>query len=264
MNTISRSILLLMLAPTIPLGCASEPSTASELAAVTTLARSTGISDEQRAARARISASGLYAAPMTAGLGPALATTWGDALDIPEELVVSATIDGAPEAAAVFDDGDLGVVRSSRGGTFVLLSTGVAGANAIGTGVVAEKPEPGTDFLPVDDRAPPEVSIRPMRQLAPPTFRYQAFTLADCAQASDTCEGATDIDQTGQIVAIHSDEPDVAFFFDPGQDIVILENSRFLLRARVACFKTAASTRSSSSSATATATRAPRAAASSA
>jgi Domain of unknown function (DUF5011) len=82
----------------------------------------------------------------------------------------------------------------------------------------------------VADRTPPQVVIAPMIQLAPPILIYRSFDLSDCASAVDSCGGPVDIDQLGAIVAIHSDEPDRSFFWDPARDIVITGASSFKLR----------------------------------
>jgi hypothetical protein len=82
----------------------------------------------------------------------------------------------------------------------------------------------------VVDRAPPVVTIKPMMQLFPPDDLYRTFSLANCAQATDACSGALDLNQVGEIVAIYSDEPDVIRSSDPGNDIVILGSTSFNLR----------------------------------
>jgi hypothetical protein len=82
----------------------------------------------------------------------------------------------------------------------------------------------------VVDHAPPEVTVNPMRELFPSDLQYRRFELSDCAQAFDACDGATQIDQIGDIVAIHSDEPDDVGPGDPSRDIVILGHSSFLVR----------------------------------
>jgi hypothetical protein len=48
----------------------------------------------------------------------------------------------------------------------------------------------------------------------------------------DTCSGTENINEVGQIVAIHSDEPDVMHLFDPPHDMVILGPSSFKLRSQ--------------------------------
>jgi hypothetical protein len=82
----------------------------------------------------------------------------------------------------------------------------------------------------VADLTPPGVTIKPMIQLFPPDDLYRTFSLSDCAQAIDTCSGALDLNQAGEIVAIYSDELDVIRSSDPGNDIVILGSSSFKLR----------------------------------
>jgi hypothetical protein len=82
----------------------------------------------------------------------------------------------------------------------------------------------------VTDTTPPRVSVEPMRTLFPPNDHYRTFELSDCAAAFDSCSGRLDVDRFGEIVAIHSDEPDRARRHDPDHDIVILSSSRFKLR----------------------------------
>jgi hypothetical protein len=87
----------------------------------------------------------------------------------------------------------------------------------------------------VADRTPPVVVIRPMIDLFPPDLRYRRFTLSDCARAFDACGRRPEhvnLDEAGEIVAIHSDEPDVIHRHDPDHDIVILGPSSFKLRSQ--------------------------------
>jgi hypothetical protein len=81
----------------------------------------------------------------------------------------------------------------------------------------------------VADRTAPDVDIAPMRTLTRDD-RYRTFELSDCAAAIDACSGKLNIDRVGDIVAIHSDEPDRSSRFDPDHDIVILSHSKFKLR----------------------------------
>jgi len=82
----------------------------------------------------------------------------------------------------------------------------------------------------VVDHEPPRVTAKQVPALFPSNSRYRRFDLSDCARAFDACGGHEDIDRFGDIVAIHSDEPDDAGRRDPGHDIVILDHSSFLLR----------------------------------
>src|SRR5882724_207639 len=84
------------------------------------------LSDEKLAERARLAASRRYLAPKVQIAAPLAATAWSDALDIPSAYVVDTTLSG-PSAAAQIRTG-LGVIQPVRGGSFVLLSTGIAGA----------------------------------------------------------------------------------------------------------------------------------------
>jgi hypothetical protein len=140
MHVNSRLVALFLL--TVPLGCAPEPSPASDrwASAVLTPADSSGPSEEDvLGERASISASGRYVLVSSDQVGPAAATVWSDALDLPGDAVVATRLIGPREAADVF--ADLGEsIKPIRGDSFVLLSTGLAGAPA--------GPEPGTDFAP--------------------------------------------------------------------------------------------------------------------
>jgi hypothetical protein len=82
----------------------------------------------------------------------------------------------------------------------------------------------------VEDTTPPSVSIRTIAPLVPLDLHYRTLSLADCAQASDACGGTENVNLRGQIVAIHSDEPDGHHPLDPRDDIVILDRSHFKLR----------------------------------
>jgi hypothetical protein len=83
-----------------------------------------------------------------------------------------------------------------------------------------------------EDTQPPDVEPKPMIVLFPPDLRYHHFQLSDCARSVDTCSGKGNINEVGQIVAIHSDEPDVMHLFDPPHDMVILGPSSFKLRSQ--------------------------------
>lgn len=82
----------------------------------------------------------------------------------------------------------------------------------------------------VADRTPPDVTLAAMHKLARHDLRYHAFDLSDCGAAVDACGGRIDIDRAGDIVAMYSDERDRSSVFDPDHDMVILSNSRFLVR----------------------------------
>jgi len=119
------------------IGCAAEPApTPTGRTAPARIEAAAG--GQPRVDRARIAASGRYAEAVGRRVAvPAAATSWSDALDVPAVQVVGTTLTGPAEAAAVL--GSLGIIRPLRGGSFVLLSTGIAGTAA---------PEPGTDFAP--------------------------------------------------------------------------------------------------------------------
>ncbi len=84
----------------------------------------------------------------------------------------------------------------------------------------------------VTDTNAPTVEVGEMLQFYPPDNEYINLTLADCAQALDSCEQELDINAYGQIVAMSSDEPDVlpGHPNDPADDMVPLDASSFQVR----------------------------------
>ncbi|MBC7977125.1 MAG: DUF5011 domain-containing protein, partial [Myxococcales bacterium] len=89
----------------------------------------------------------------------------------------------------------------------------------------------------VADRTPPAITIRPTAVFDPIPLFYRTFSLADCAQAVDSCSGNVNINQLGTIVAIHSDEPERIWILDPPNDMLILGPSSFALRAESDLFR---------------------------
>lgn len=87
-----------------------------------------------------------------------------------------------------------------------------------------------TRRVDVADRLPPQVNVKPMAELSPPLLFLRSFDLSDCAAALDACDGPVNINSAGQIVAIHSDERERTWRWDPGNDMVITGPSSFLLR----------------------------------
>jgi hypothetical protein len=122
-------------------GCSlGGPTSPSDRATGEALADHTSALTEPRLVdRAQLAASRRFlraSAPLA--LRPADGT-WAAALDVADQ-VTSATLDGDPTAVQVRND--LGIITPVRGTSFVLLSTGVAGAGLNGNAT----PEPGTDF----------------------------------------------------------------------------------------------------------------------
>lgn len=142
MNTISRMISWLPLALTALLGCTSTlDSSATDDEQVVAAAVA---SNSVLAERARLAASGRFLLPARAAraaAAPSLQTDYGDALDLPADNVLEATLTGPAEAAAILNG--LGIIKPLKGSSFVVLSTGIA--------VGGPPPEPGTDFPGVDE-----------------------------------------------------------------------------------------------------------------
>jgi len=71
--------------------------------------------------------------------------------------------------------------------------------------------------------------------LWPPNHKYRAFTLADCTvSAVDDCAGELNVNLSGAIVSIYSDEPEDVDGNGDGhtpEDIVILGTASFMVRA---------------------------------
>jgi hypothetical protein len=140
--------------------------------------------------------------------------------------------DGDPLTFAWFENG---VQIASGPAPEVALAPGI---HAI-TLVVSDAGTTAQDGVQVsiaEDDQPPDVEPKPMIVLFPPDLRYHHFQLSDCARSVDTCSGKGNINEVGQIVAIHSDERDVMHLFDPPHDMVILGPSSFKLRNQRSLF----------------------------
>lgn len=137
------------------------------------------------------------------------------------------------EGATAFDEcsGDL---------TDDIVTTSTVDAGAVGSYLVtyevadaAGNAASASRTVEVSDTTPPEVVVGEMIQIFPPDYQYLTFSLSDCVvSATDTCESSIDVDALGQIISIDSDEPDVMSWADsdPGDDIVIIDNSTFQVR----------------------------------
>jgi hypothetical protein len=152
----------------------------------------------------------------------------------PETVECAATYRDDGATATDLCDGDL----TSAVSTVSRVNTGVPGSYAVDYRVQDRVGLTATArrSVVVADRTPPDVSIAPMRVLFRPDNDYRMFELSDCAAAVDACGGRLRIDRVGEIVAIHSDEPDRTSHRDPGRDIVILGRSRFKLREQSRTF----------------------------
>lgn len=82
------------------------------------------------------------------------------------------------------------------------------------------------------DTDPPAVTTAD-HELWPPNHKYYTVSLADCVtSAEDSCDGAIDVGDAGQIVAIYSDEPDNSTGDgNTTDDIEILDDTTFRVRA---------------------------------
>lgn len=136
-----------------------------------------------------------------------------------------------PGAVAIdFCSGDL-----SNAITADSVDTGVPGLHTVRYRVAdqAGNPAVATRSVLVDDSTPPTVQVDDMLQFDPyaqGNGDYIPLQLSDCAQATDTCGGALDIDALGKILAIHSDEADVLSYYDWGDDMLITGDSSFAVR----------------------------------
>lgn len=86
---------------------------------------------------------------------------------------------------------------------------------------------------PCTDEEAPVVAVTDPIAIYPYDYSMLQFSLSDCAIAvSDDCSDAIDINAAGTITSINSDEQDQFSWHDadPGSDIVLLDNSTFLVR----------------------------------
>lgn len=84
------------------------------------------------------------------------------------------------------------------------------------------------------DLTPPTVEIGGMTELWPPNHKYHTFSLSDCVSVMDNVDGQMDVDESGRIISIYSDEPEEVYGNGDGKtydDIVILSNNTFKVRA---------------------------------
>jgi hypothetical protein len=87
-----------------------------------------------------------------------------------------------------------------------------------------------TSFTATEDQ-PPEVSVAEPHTLWPPNHKYAAFQLSDLVSATDSCDGALDVDAVGTILSISSDEPENAQGDgNTVDDMLILGPSSFQVR----------------------------------
>ncbi|NOT00185.1 MAG: hypothetical protein HOP29_06115 [Phycisphaerales bacterium] len=90
-------------------------------------------------------------------------------------------------------------------------------------------------FTTVDTTLPVVTVAEPGPVMWPPNHKYRMFQLSDCAvTVVDGCDGTLDVDWSGTIDSIYSDEPENAKGDGDGStryDIVILGRSWFMLRA---------------------------------
>lgn len=125
-----------------------------------------GVMASAIAERARITASGEAHRPVKrSGLAPLAMTTWGRALDVPDQFVDAAVYEGPAEAAAILIN--MGIIEPRQGESFVVLSTGLADTTT--------PPERGTDFGQAgttDDAATLTLSLRVPLDATRLAFQY--------------------------------------------------------------------------------------------
>jgi hypothetical protein len=114
--------------------------------------------------------------------------------------------------------------------------SGVPGTYTVGYSVADSSGHASAQFRTVEvvDSAAPVVTVKPTVQIWPPNHKYVAFHLSDCAAVTDQCEGVGNINASGTITSIFSDELEDAQGNGDGstlEDIVITGSSSFQVRA---------------------------------
>jgi cysteine-rich repeat protein len=123
-----------------------------------------------------------------------------------------------------------------------IVSAGVVNPSVPGTYTISYDVKDGAGLsaptqlrtVEVVDSTPPVLVIRPTDTIWPPNHKMRSFQLSDCAVIEDTCDGTLDINTSGAITSIYSDEPEDEQGNGDGHthdDIVITGNSSFELRA---------------------------------
>lgn len=156
----------------------------------------------------------------------------GIALEGSSEMILECNVDSYVEpGAAVVDACDTGLTQADIGGDIVDTSEpGLYIVSYHATDLCGNTGTPVTRDVEVVDTLPPSVVEGIAVELWPPNHDYWNLSLADCVR--DLCEINLDINAVGQILSICSDEPENANGDgNTLDDIVILSNSEFMLRA---------------------------------
>jgi hypothetical protein len=148
------------------------------------------------------------------------------------ELTAECGVDRYAEpGATVIDACDTGLAQAEVGGQVV--DTSQPGTYIVEYGardLCRNEAESISRTVEVVDTLAPFAPDGIAVELWPSNHRYETLSLADCVR--DLCELDLDVNAVGTILSIYSDEPeDAASDGNTVQDIVILSNSTFMVRA---------------------------------
>ena len=156
----------------------------------------------------------------------------GITLEGPPEMILECNVDTYVDpGAAVVDACDTSLTQVEIGGDIVDTSEpGLYLVSYHATDLCGNTARPVTREVEVVDTLPPFAVEGIAVELWPPNHDYWNLSLADCVR--DLCEIDLDVNAVGQILSIYSDEPENAGGDgNTLDDIVILSNSEFMLRA---------------------------------